>query len=189
VGKLHSQSTDNSGKISFIDHERIGSRLAKKRCQALRLSNLEMERLVTIVNHHMRPSMLSHPAESPSRKAIYRFFRDTGAAGVDICILSMADLLATYGPTLPQERWIRHLDVVRTLLSAWWEDRAGNIFPQLILNGDELMGELGITPGPFVGYLLESIREAQVAGDIHSREEAIHLVQGLVQANLNNKTG
>ena len=123
VGKQAAQSVDGEGKIRFIGHEQNGSQLAKKRGQALKLSNLEIERLVTIVGQHMRPSLLSHTDEAPSRKAVYHFFRDTGVAGVDICIISLADMLATYGPTLPQERWIRHLEVVQTLLGAWWDDQ------------------------------------------------------------------
>ena len=180
VGKLHSQSMVETGKIQFINHEQIGSQLIEKRGQELKLSNLEIERVVTIVRHHMRPSMLSHLKETPSRKAVYRFFRDTGAAGVDICVLSLADILATYGTTLPQERWERHLDVVRQLWSAWWEDQTGSVFPPPLINGDILMDELNISPGPLVGYLLESIREAQVAGDIHNQQEAINLAQKLL---------
>ncbi len=153
------------------------------------MSNLEIERLVTIVNHHMRPSLLSHPEESPSRKAIYRFFRDTGAAGVDICILSLADILATYGPTLPQERWARHLSVVRTLLDAWWEDKDERVFPLPVLNGDDLIEELKLSPGPMIGYVLETIREAQVTGDIRNREEAIKLARAIVDEDFNKKTG
>ncbi len=189
VGKLTTQTFDDQGKIKFIGHEQIGGRLAEKRGKELKLSNLEIERLVSIVSHHMRPSWLSHLEESPSRKAVYRFFRDTGAAGVDICILSLADVLATYGPTLPQERWARHVDVVRKLLGAWWEDRKERIFPEPLVNGDDLKKELALLPGPVIGYLLESIREAQVGGDIKDRHAAISLAREIVERNLNNKKG
>jgi hypothetical protein len=145
----------------------------------MKLSNLEIERLITIVKHHLRPALLSHTQELPSRKAIYHFFRATGAAGVDICLLSLADILATYGPTLPQDRWVRHLEVVQMLLNAWWVDRSESIFPRLLINGDDLMKELSLSPGPLVGYLLDSIREAQVGGDIHTRQEALNLAKNL----------
>jgi poly(A) polymerase len=189
VGKRKTQSIDDSGKIRFINHEQVGSKLAEKRGQELKLSNLEIDRMVTMVDHHMRPSLLSHQNELPSKKAIYRFFRDTGAAGVDICILSLADVLATYGSTLPQERWMRHLDVVRALLSAWWEDPAEDLFPPPIINGEILMAELDLLPGPILGYLLESIREAQVTGNVHTQQEATTLARKLLQENLNKKTG
>jgi putative nucleotidyltransferase with HDIG domain len=181
VGKRVTQSIDEEGAIRFINHGQVGSQLAEKRGQALKLSNLEVRRLVTIVNHHMRPSLLSHHKEAPSRKAVYRFFRDTGVAGVDICLLSLADVLATYGPTLPQERWSRHLEVVRTLLGAWWEDKAEIVLPVALINGDELQKELALAPGPLIGYLLESIREAQVSGEVQDREQALSRARELYQ--------
>jgi hypothetical protein len=116
--------------------------------------------------------------ENPSRKPSTGFPR-CGAAGVDICILSLADMLATYGPTLPQERWARHLDVVRALLDAWWTDQPDAINPSPLLHGDDLMSELNLPPGPEIGYFLEAIREAQASGEINSREEAINLAKDL----------
>jgi poly(A) polymerase len=187
IGKPTTQSIDEQGKIKFISHEQIGSKLAEKRGQALKLSNLEIVRLVTIVGHHMRPALLSHSSEPPSRKAVYRFFRDTGAAGVDICILSLADMLATYGPTLSQERWNRHLEVVRALLEAWWENREEKVLPASIVNGDDLQNELGVIPGPVIGYMLESIREAQVAGEIHHKADAIKLAKVILEDDVNKK--
>jgi tRNA nucleotidyltransferase/poly(A) polymerase len=189
VGKLKTQSMDENGKIRFLEHEHIGSKLAEHRGIALRLSNLEIERLVKIINLHMRPSLLSHGNELPSKKAVYRFFRAAGSAGVDICILSLADILATYGPTLPPERWSKHLDVVRILLSAWWEDKDEVVFPQPLINGDQLMEELDLPPGPMIGYLLETIREAQVGDEIKTVEEAFELADSVLRENLNKKTG
>lgn len=180
VGKLATQSVDEKGIIRFIGHDQVGSRLAEKRGLALKLSNVEIERLVTIVSHHMRPSLLSHPEEPPSRKAVYRFFKATGAAGVDICLLSLADVLATYGPTLSQDRWARHLEVVRSLLGAWWEDKEVRVLPPALINGDDLKEELALTAGPMIGYLLESIREAQVSGEVHDRDEALRLAEDLL---------
>jgi tRNA nucleotidyltransferase/poly(A) polymerase len=183
TGKPRTKTIDETGKIRFIEHEQFGSRLVEQRGVALRLSNLEIGRLVKIVSHHMRPSLLSHDNEIPSRKAVYRFFRTTGGAGVDICLLSLADLQATYGPTLPQERWVQHLDVVRILLSAWWEDREASVIPTPLINGDQLMEALILSPGPQVGYLLESIREAQVGGEIKTRDEAIDFARSLLRTN------
>jgi putative nucleotidyltransferase with HDIG domain len=180
VGKPVTQSAVESGKIRFFEHEQVGSKVVEERARALRLSNIELDRLVTIVRQHMRPSLLSHERQLPSRKAIYRFFRDSGAAGIDICILSLADVLATYGPTLPQERWDRQLEIVRSLLSAWWEEHEAIVLPQPLVKGDELIQEFSLSPGPIIGQVLEAIREGQVAGEIHTREEAISLARDLL---------
>jgi poly(A) polymerase len=185
AGKSASQSIENDGKIRFIGHEQIGSRIIRRRGKAMKLSSLEIERLAIIVSHHMRPSLLSHEEGTLNKKAIYHYFRDTGPAGVDICLLSLADVLATYGPTLPPDRWSRHLDVVRLLLEAWWEDREERISPAPLINGDELMAEFDLDPSPLIGYLLEAIREAQISHEVTNKEEAITLADRLVQESLN----
>jgi putative nucleotidyltransferase with HDIG domain len=189
VGKKNTQSMEADGKIRFLGHDQAGGRLAEKRGQELKLSKQEIDRLVAIVSHHMRPSLLSHGEEKPSRKSIYHFFRDTGVAGVDICLLSLADVLATYGVTLPQERWIRHLEVIQTLLGAWWEAREERLFPVPLINGEELMQALDLVPGPQVGYLLEAIREAQITLEIHDQQEAINLARKIIRESINKKTG
>jgi UTP:GlnB (protein PII) uridylyltransferase len=137
VGKSLTRSVDADGRIRFLEHEQVGADVASARGHALRLSNTEIERLRTIVRHHMRPTLLAQIGELPTRKAVYHFFRDTGEAGVDVCLLSLADTLATYGPTLPQERWAWKLDLVRHLLESCWERPQEAVSPPALVNGHD----------------------------------------------------
>ena len=88
-------------------------------------------------------------------------------------LLSLADVMATYGPTLPRDIWVSHLDTVRVLLEAWWERKESNIAPPALINGNDLIETFGVEPGPFIGYLLEAIRESQAAGELISRDDAL----------------
>jgi hypothetical protein len=115
--------------------------------------------------------------KEPSRKAIYRFFRDTLETGVDICLLSLADIRATNNNYLPEDTWKAGLEVVRKMLESWFEKRNEAIDPKLLISGDELMAEFSIPPGIIVGTLLEAIREAQAAGEISTRNEAIQFAR------------
>lgn len=181
AAKPETRSLDDDGRIRFFGHDERGAEMVAARAQALRLSNLEVERLRTIVRHHLRPILLAQLDGQPSRRAVYRFFRDTGAAGVDICLLSIADVLATYGATLPQETWIHHLDTVRELLEAWWERPEESVAPPALVDGHELMKQFDLEPGPKIGELLRSIREAQAAGEVRNREEAFRLAKRILQ--------
>jgi hypothetical protein len=96
---------------------------------------------------------------------------------VDICLLALADLRATYEQTLPQETWAAALDVVRTMLENWFEKPAESIDPLPILNGDDLMHALNLQPGKIIGELLEALREAQATGKITSREQALQMAR------------
>jgi hypothetical protein len=120
-----------------------------------------------IVRHHMRPFGLTNQPGAVSRRSIYKFFRDTNSAGVDVCLVSMADLLGAYGAGIPQDVWISRLDVMRSLLETYWEHSAETISPPTLLNGDDLMANFGLRPGPEIGRILAALREAQAAGEIH----------------------
>jgi tRNA nucleotidyltransferase/poly(A) polymerase len=173
AGKPAAQTQDEAGTIHFYGHEGAGERLIRARAETLRLSQVEIDRLGQIVRHHMRPFGLSTQPGAVSRRAIYKFFRDTNSAGVDVCLASMADLLAAYGPAIPQDVWMGRLDVIRSLLEAYWESTAETISPPILLNGDDLMANFGLKPGPEIGRILAALREAQAAGEIHLRDEAL----------------
>ncbi len=162
---------------AFTTIRKLGAEISARLAERLRLSNAEKNRLVTIVRHHMRPLLLAQTGKLPTRRAIYRFFRDTGPAGVDICLLSLADTLATYGPTLPQDIWSDHLDVVRALLEAWWEKRQERVEPAALVRGEDLIRDLQMAPGPDMGLLLERLREAQACGEIKTQAEALALAR------------
>jgi len=177
AGKSATQQVDEQGRLHFFDHEQVSERLVFECGEYFRLSNLEIDRLRRIVLHHMRPFHLGQSQALPSKRAIYRFFRDSGPAGVDICLLSMADMLATYGVTLRHEDWAHHLDVIRCLWEAWWEHPQEQVSPARIVNGNDLMQELGLQPGPQIGQLLDAIHEAQAAGEVTDRQQALDLAR------------
>jgi putative nucleotidyltransferase with HDIG domain len=177
VQKPSTRTVELGGRIRFFDHDVKGAEVAEERGRAFNLSNDEVERIKLIVRHHMRfhffTSRLEGEKKEPSRKAIYRFFRDSGKAGVDLVLLGLADLRGTQGPTLTQETWAAALDVARILLENYWEKPEETVAPPRLLNGNELMSELGLEPGRLVGQLLEEIREGQATGKVESREQAL----------------
>lgn len=181
IAKPLTRSQESGGKVSFMGHREKGSKIAAERARALALSNAEVQRVETIVAHHMRCHFLASSLKSeedvPSRRAIYRFFKDTGAAGVDICLLSLADVRGTYGVTLSQENWLMSLNVCRALLEAYWDQSEAVVSPPRLLTGDDLMRTFGLKPGPTVGSLLDAIREGQAAGELNSREEALEFAR------------
>ena len=177
VEKPATRTVESSGRIRFFDHDVKGAEVAGGRGRVLNLSNDEVERITKIVEHHMRfhffTSRLEGEKKEPSRKAIYRFFRDAGKAGVDLVLLGLADLRGTLGPTLTQQTWAAALDVARILLENYWEKPEETIAPPRLLNGNELMSELRLEPGRVVGQLLEAIREGQATGKVESRDQAL----------------
>jgi tRNA nucleotidyltransferase/poly(A) polymerase len=177
VEKPATRSVDAAGRIRFFDHDVKGAETASRRADAFNLSNDETGRIRKIIHNHMRfhffTSRVEGDRQEPSRKAIYRFFRESGEAGVDLVLLGLADLRGTQGPTLTQETWAAALDVARLLLENYWERREETVAPPRLLDGNDLMRELNLEPGRIIGQLLEAIREGQATGKIESRDQAL----------------
>lgn len=177
VCKPETKTIDENGRIRFFDHDIKGAKVAAERARSFNLSNDEVDRLETIIANHMRIHFFAERLEKenqpPSRKAIYRFFRDSGAAGVDLVLLALADVRGTRGNEMTQVTWTAYLDIARILLENYWERPEEVINPPRLLDGNELMKELNLKPGRMIGQLLEAIRENQAAGKITEKEQAL----------------
>ena len=182
VGKAQTASEDADGRIRFFGHEGVGARITAHRLRKLRFSRDEVWHVRRIVRHHLRPG---HLAREPTltRRAIYRYFRDIEDLGVDVVLLSLADHLATWGPTLREGRWRRRLDVAELLLHHFFERRDETVAPNVPVDGHDLMRELDLEPGPEVGRILAALREAVAAGEIGTREEALMLARALAEGH------
>ena len=186
VGKAETQTIEPDGaagsRIRFLQHEQVGAKLTGTVLRRLLLSNQAIVHVKKIVAGHMRPLHLANSGSQLSRRAVYRYFRDTAAAGVDIALLSLADHLATYNGTGPHSRWQALLQVVTQLCQHYFERHSETVAPLPLLDGRALMQTLNLPPGPEVGRLLRLIQEAQAAGEIQTTEAAVKFAQQHKQA-------
>jgi putative nucleotidyltransferase with HDIG domain len=168
----------DTGRIRFFGHEEEGAKVARQKAVALRLAGDEVERVTAAVAHHMRPVLLAQGgASAVTPRATYRFFKAAGPAGVDVCLLTLADLLGTRGAELGQDEWAARVNTVVTLLEAYFVQPEQIIRPAALISGDEVIAVLGVPQGRRVGEVLEAVREAQAAGEVTSREEALEFAK------------
>ena len=180
VGKPDARSLDEQGGIRFLGHELAGGKIAGEALRRLRFSGSEASLAELVVRNHMRPLALSSQV-LVSGRAVYRFFRDTGDAGVDVLLLSLADHLATYFPEIEERDWQHLVHLVTRMLSYYWDREAEPSKSPPLIDGRVLIDRFGLEPGPQIGKLLEAVREAQAVGEVSTRYEAIELVRDLIE--------
>lgn len=168
-------------RVRFFTHDEKGAELVAGRLRTLAFSTDEIRLVSTIVRRHMRPSLLAREGVL-TRRAIYRFFRDTGDVGPEVLLLSLADRLGTYGPYLGDDAWEERLAFVARMLAAYYE-RPEIVSPLPLVSGDDLITALALAPGPLIGQLLAQVREAQAAGEVTTREEALALARRAAYGN------
>ncbi|MBI2912922.1 MAG: HD domain-containing protein [Chloroflexi bacterium] len=175
IAKPETRTFDQTGRMRFFGHADVGAEAAGRLLRRLRFSAREVAMIQTMVKAHLRPVQMGQQGP-PTRRALYRYFRDCGDAAIDTLFLSLADHLATVGPRVSLAGWRQHVSLVHYILAKRFQEEIV-VAPPKLLAGDDLMAELGLPPGPVVGQLLELIREAQAAGEISTREEALALAR------------
>jgi poly(A) polymerase len=174
--KPETKSLEASGRVRFFGHSEAGAAKAGRICRRLRFGSRETSFVSKLVEEHLRPAQLSSEG-LPTRRALYRFFRDLGDAAPACLVLSLADAAAAAGPRLQPDRWRGHVAYAAYVLEHGLEPADAALKPYRLIKGDELMVALALEPGPEVGRLLSLIDEAHAVGDISTPEEAIELAR------------
>jgi len=175
VAKPQTKTVEPDGRWHFLGHAPIGASVVRQALERLRFSNREVDLVETEVYHHLRPAQMTQE-DLPTRRAVYRYFRDTEGAGVDVFFLALADYLATHGPRSDMDELRRQT----RLMGYVFEERRRQmavVAPAKLIDGHDMMRFFRLEPGPRVGELLGMVREAQAAGEVSTREEALDLAR------------
>ncbi|MGH2570083.1 MAG: hypothetical protein ACRDGR_02575 [bacterium] len=125
-------------------------------CRELRHSNESRERIVALVEHHMKFKDVRQMRTSTLKRFL-------GLPGFEEHLaLHRADCLASHGQL---DNW----EYARSRREELGEDA---IHPPRLVTGDDLKA-LGWTEGPELGRELRAIEELQLEGAIRTREEAL----------------
>jgi len=175
IAKPATKTVEENGKMRFLGHGIEGAAMVVDILTRLRFSTKEIKLVEMLVKHHLRPTQMSQEG-LPTSRAIYRFFRDTGEAGIDILMFSLADHLATRGPGLINSNWQEHITIVNHVISRYYEEEQTVPHVKLV-DGHDLIGLFGMKPGAELGRILELVREAQAAGELTNRQEALDYIR------------
>jgi poly(A) polymerase len=180
AGKPETRDFTPEGNVTFIGHDQAGARISRELLTRLRTSERLRAHVAALAEHHLRLGFLVH-RRPLDRRTVYRYLRTCEPVEVDVTLLSVADRLATRGDNAEPAIAV-HLELAREILGAALEWRAyGRREP--LIRGDELATALGIEPGPRLGELLAAIAEAAYAGEVATRDEAVALARGLIEAD------
>ena len=147
-------------RIRFDEHAEVGTRMAEEICRRLRFSNEDTAQIAALVANHMRfkDVLQMKPATLKRFVRLDRFDEHMKLHRLD-CSSSNGNL--------------DNYDFMRRFLD---ETPPEAVRPPRLLTGDDLV-RLGYRPGPTFKAILEALEEAQLNGTLHTRAEALLLVQ------------
>ncbi|HEV2820804.1 MAG TPA: HD domain-containing protein [Solirubrobacteraceae bacterium] len=174
VAKPVTQTPLARGGYGFPGHDELGARMSRNILTRLRTGERLRSHVAALARHHLRTGFLVHDRPL-DRRALHAYLVACDPVAADVTLLSVADRLATRGRKA-QEAIDRHLALVRELLPdvlRWQEEGP----PAPLVRGDEVTRALDRPPGPWLGDTLAELAQAQYAGEITTREEALARVE------------
>jgi len=167
-----------TGKVANVEHHIAHSAENGAICaHDLKLSSGEKKRLIQVITYYRWAQTL----DETQVLNLHRYWFQLGAAGIDACLLGLADYLATVGNELQQDDWLKNVNRAHFLLDAYFNQYDTLVEPPMFVNGTTLIEILDIPPGPLIGELLTYIREAQVTGAVHTHNDAIGLAKNYLE--------
>jgi poly(A) polymerase len=164
-----------NGKVHFFGHEEKGSQKIKEMMSALKFSKKDIEFSAFLVKYHMRLSTLTRN-NVVTKKASLKLFRDMGDYILDLIIVSMADWHSYKNLKLfsPDELNAQEKSLER--LVKYYYDLKNVKSLEKIIDGNIIMKEFSLKPGPIIGTLLKNVLVAQEEGRVTNLKEALEII-------------
>ena len=171
IAKPYCRFIDDDGLVRFFEHDRRGSEMAGGILSRFKVSSAAAAAVAHLVRRHMRFEGLLQE-EPPSERARLRYLRATEPFAPEAIVLSVSDRLSVRGVLVTEADIASHLKLAGDMMERAFAKEDAVPLPKLI-DGEALIHDLGLTPGPFLGSILDHIREEQYLGNISTREEAL----------------
>ena len=148
-------ASETGDRIRFNHHVEVGVRMAEAICKRLRFSNEDTEQILALVDHHMRFGAVEEMRASTLKKFVRLPHFEEHLA------LHRLDCLSSH----------RHLEAYEFVKRFLAETPPEQVRPERLLTGDDLQ-TLGFRPGPIFTQILGTLEDAQLEGQVRTRDEA-----------------
>jgi putative nucleotidyltransferase with HDIG domain len=147
-------------RITFYGHTDRGAEMAEAILKRLKRGRAVWERVAYLVKNHLRHTQ----APKMRLSTLKRFLREEGID--ELLELARIDALSSRGD-------LQYYHFCQERRSQMQEEE---IRPEPLLRGTDLI-EMGYVPGPIFAEILRQVEDAQLGGELTSRQEAIEWVK------------
>ena len=145
VGKPHTKRGDGY-RSTFYNHDHVGARITKKLLERLRFPGKIIEKVTLLVDNHL----FYYNVGEVTATSVRRLVKRVGLENMrDLMDIRIADRLGSGTPKAKPYK-LRHLEYMIEKVS-----RDPISVKMLAINGNDLMKELSIAPGPKIGAILD----------------------------------
>lgn len=172
IGKPATRRLEPGGEVSFHHHDVVGSKLARKRLTALRFDNETIDAVGRLIELHLR--FFGYADSAWTDSAVRRYVRDAGDQLERLHMLTRADV-TTRNQRKADRLGFAYDDLEARIAELAEREELASIRPDL--DGEEVMGILGLRPGREVGEALRYLLDLRMEHGPLGRDEATRLLR------------
>lgn len=179
IGKFSTWTIEEgTGKHRFIKHDDVGAKMCMKILKNLKFSKKQIEYISKMIKNHIYPS---HVIQAPeiNDKIYMRVVRKMENDIIDIIVLAMADRFSARGVEITEEIINKNIDGLEAMLDFYLNIKDSLKPLPKLLSGEDIMAMLDIKPSKELGAIIKELHEAQLTGDVVTKEDAESFVRGL----------
>ncbi len=176
IGKPPTQALREDGKVTFYRHEQIGQAMAGSLAGRLKLSQAETKALTRFVRWHMYLTQLARQPRLHNGH-LHRIARRCGEQSVPLALFAVADFRGKGEQHQHAGDYEKIVGTVERFLDAWVFRKLEVIHPRLPITAPELMEELKLPRGRWIGETIDYLSEQAARGNLTSREQAVSLAR------------
>lgn len=175
IGKF-STWTIEQGRHRFIKHDDIGAKIARTMLKEMHFSNKQVSYLTKMIKYHIYPSQVMCAPEITD-KILMRYIRKMGEDSIDGICLAKADRLSARGVEITDEIVEKNINSLNYLLQFFLDNKKCLEPLPKLLSGNEIMDILQIQPSKRLGKIVKALNEAQLSGDVVTKEDAVEFIK------------
>ena len=177
LGKFSTWTIEqDTGRHRFIKHDDVGAKLCVPLLKNLKFSKKQIEYISLMIKTHIYPSNVIAVPDL-NEKIMMRYIRKMSDNVIDNIILAKADRLSAKGPDITEDIINTNINGLDNLLNFYLKEKDSlKPLPKLI-DGFDIMKILNIKQSPLLGEVISALKEAQLNGEITSKEEAENFVK------------
>lgn len=177
IGKFSTWTIEeNSGRHRFIKHDDVGAKLVVNVLRRLNFSNKQIDYISKMVKNHIYPSQVMSAPEI-NEKIMMRYIRKMDDCAIDAILLAQADRLSARGEAVSDEMVENNIENLNKLLNFYMSVRDTLEPLPKLLSGNDVMTILNIKPSPQLGEIMNALHEAQISGDVATKEDAVKFIR------------
>ncbi|MDO5483995.1 MAG: HD domain-containing protein [Desulfovibrionaceae bacterium] len=158
VGKLYTGEYFD-GQWSYYQHHRVGAKVTRKILRRLHFAPEDIDLLCHLVKEHMRFHFMMTDRGIRRFKALDEYPRLIAMARADF--QAKDETPTSFNHNM---KYLARAETPEQMLEP-------------LLNGNDIMRETHLTPGPLVGVIRDALLQAQIAGEVTDHDSAVAFVR------------